>query len=88
MKLPLSAPRKKYSFHYGGRSEREGSLRSPAPAVLRAPVVENFYTTRGQWPYRPASKERAMTNRPVIIYDFNFLGIHINERKNKQRKSA
>ena len=41
----------------------------------------NWCSTRGQWPYRPASKERAMTNRPVIIYDFNFLGSHIKERK-------
>ena len=81
MKLPLSAPRKKYSFHYGGRSEREGSLRSPAPAVLRAPVVENFYTTRGQWPYRPASKERAMTNRFMILHDCNFIGNRIKESK-------
>ena len=36
--------------------------------------------TRGQWPYRPAPKEKAMTNRPIILYDFNILGIHIKER--------
>ena len=33
------------------------------------------FQTRGQWPYRPASKERTMTNRPMIPHNFNFLGI-------------
>ena len=37
--------------------------------------------TRGQWPYRPAPKERTMTNRPIIPYNFNFLGIGLKERK-------
>ena len=35
----------------------------------------------GQWPYRPASKEKAMTNRPMILSDFNFLGIYIKKAK-------
>ena len=47
-------------------------------AELAAPLANR---TRGQWPYRPASKERAMTNRPMILYDLNFLGIHIKENK-------
>ena len=33
-----------------------------------------LFKTRGQWPYRPASKE-------MILYDFNFLCIYINESK-------
>ena len=37
--------------------------------------------TRGQWPYRPAAKGRAMANRPMILNDLNFLCIHIKERK-------
>ena len=35
--------------------------------------------TRGQWPYKPASKDTTMTNRPMILFDFNLLGIHIKE---------
>ena len=38
-------------------------------------------STRGQWPYRPASNKRAMINRPMILYDINFLGILIKESK-------
>ena len=37
--------------------------------------------TRGQWPYRPASKERAMTNRPMILYDFNILWINLKVKE-------
>ena len=40
-----------------------------------------FQKNRGQWPYRPASKERAMTNRPMMLYDFNFFGIRVKESK-------
>ena len=38
------------------------------------------HVTRGQWPYRPASNERAMTNMPMILYDFNILSIHMKEK--------
>ena len=38
------------------------------------------FKTRGQWPYRPASKEGAMTIKPITLYDFNFPGIPIKKR--------
>ena len=44
-------------------------------------VITCSIETRGQWPYRPASKERTMTNRPMILYEFNFISIHLKERK-------
>ena len=37
--------------------------------------------TRGQWPYRPALKERAMTNRPIIPYNFKLFGLHVKKKK-------
>ena len=37
--------------------------------------------TRGQWPYRPTSKERAMINRPMILHNFNFPSIDLKEGK-------
>ena len=46
---------------------------------VRAQVVQVL--TRGQWPYRPVSKERAMTNGPMILYDFHFLCIHMKEMR-------
>ena len=35
--------------------------------------------TRGQWPHRPALKERTMMNRPMILLEFNFISIHMKE---------
>ena len=43
---------------------------------LNEKPFKSYNKTRGQWPYRPVSKERAMTDRSMILYDFNFLGIH------------
>ena len=45
-----------------------------------SPLRDKGGSTRGQWPHRPASKERTMTDKPIIPYDFNFLGTHIKER--------
>ena len=45
------------------------------------PEEEIILKTRGQWLYRPAPKEKAMINRPIILYDFNILGIHIKVRE-------